>query len=117
MDVHGQHFALTPRHKLGSSCTYLSRAFPGQTLLWEHKCDGGYLTYTLLDEGGMQIARFRGPGQLGLSMKGSFGEFEFVEGRVGVEGQRDEVVATGLTLAYKAVINRSGTMPGVVVVA
>lgn len=46
---------------------------------------------------------------------GELGEFEFVEGRVEREGQRDEVLATGMALAYKAVVNHQAATAAVVV--
>ena len=117
MDVAGQRFDLTPKTKFGGNCTYASPAFSGQTLSWVSGSDGRYMTYVCLDEGERQIARFRGPKTVGCSMEGSFGEFELVSDGMGElsEAQRDELVATGLTLAYKAVMNKTAASASVVV--
>lgn len=69
-----------------------------------------------VDESDQPVARYRGPSIMKGSMEGFFGGFEFVEGRVQSEAQRDEIVATRLTLAYKDVMTRSASATTVVVV-
>lgn len=107
-------FELTPRHKLGCDVTYPSPAY-GQTLTWKSTKYWNRLEYVLLDEGALPIARFLGGSAWKCMPWGEFGGFEFVEGRVETEAARDEVVATGLCVAYKAVVSRQASTSAVVV--
>lgn len=106
----GQEFELTPNHKFGCDCTYFSPTF-GQTLTWDHrsKWTGG-VEYILLDAQAQPIARCQGGSVWKCMSWGTFGTVEFVEGRVEGEAQRDEVMATGLTLLYKAVVNQQAAI-------
>lgn len=114
MDVAGNQFEITPRRKLGQTATYESASF-GQTLTWQRgSCWSSGMQYTLLDQQGAPIARFLGGSGTKSMPYGTFGDLEFAEGRIQTEAQRDEVVATGLALAYRAAMNHNGGMSAAV---
>lgn len=106
-EVAGHSFELTPRNKLGMTVTYTSPSF-SQQLTWERgSCWTSGMKYTLLDQHAVPIACFLG-GKGTKSMPwGSFGDLELAEERDLTEAQIDEVVATGLMLAYRAAMNHN----------
>lgn len=114
INVAGRDFELTPRHKLGCDIEFISQAYGGQKLTWKSTKYWNRLEYVLLDENSLAIARFLGGSAWKCMPWGEFGGFEFMEGRVETEEQRDEVVGTGLCLAYKAVVNRNASLNTVV---
>lgn len=111
----GAAFELTPRKKLGRDITYASPAFGGQTMTWDYQHTWNRIEYVLLDGEAMPVARFKGGSCWKCVPWGTFGEFEFVEGKVEGEEQRREVVATGLALAYKAYMNKNSGATAAVV--
>lgn len=109
MSISGRDFELTPRHKISSDVSYVSPAFGGQTLTWEHGRSWTHVEYVLLDANAVPIAKFRGGSCWKCLPWGNFGDFEVFHGRTLTDAQRDEVIATGTTLAYRAAVNRSAT--------
>lgn len=115
MSVNGHDFELTPRHKISSDVSFVSPAFGGQTLTWEHGRSWTHVEYVLLDVNAVPIAKFRGGSCWKCLPWGNFGDFEIFRGVELTEAQRDEVLATGTTLAYRAAVNRSATTSTAVV--
>ena len=116
VNIAGNNFELTPRRKLGSSVTYPSPAYNGQTLAWDrHGSWSGRITYTCTDGRGLPIARIQSGSAWKCVSWGKFGEIEFMDGKIENEAQRDEIVATGLCLLYRSYMNSQSGANAVVV--
>ena len=111
----GQEFPLQTRGKLSKDMSYASPAFGGQTLTWEHQRHWGKIEYVCLDDQGQAIARVKGGSSWKCMPWGNFATMELVDERVETQAQRDEVVAVGLGLSYKAVQHRQAATTAVVV--
>lgn len=111
----GHEFPVDSRRKLSSDMVYVSPAFGGQTMTWEHQRNWGKIEYVLLDEQAQPIARFKGGSSWKCMPWGTFGEMDLVSEKVVTAEQRDEVVAVGLGLSYKAVMQRQTAVTTVVV--
>lgn len=108
LSIAGRELELDPQYKWGGAggdVTYDSPAYGERTLKWEPQKQFRGVRLVCTDDQGQAVA------QVGLeSGKMGWGrlrgEVEFVEGMVETEAQRDELVATGLCLAYRMVMRK-----------
>lgn len=108
LSIEGHDLELASRKKWAFGCgdvPYSSPAFGGRMLTWTSHSKWRRIELVCEDDQGQAIAKVGiGSGTMGWGRLR--GQIEFVEGKVETEAQRDEVVATGLCLAYRRIMQR-----------
>lgn len=89
----------------GGNPSYESPAFGGQKMTWKNKMMSTKISYTLIGEDGLALARFE---SAGMKWK-RVGALEIVDA---VQGQEkvDEIVVTVLTLLYRKLVAMNTTV-------
>lgn len=120
LSISEQDIELASRKKWACGCgdvPYSSPAFGDRTLTWTSQSKWRRAELVCEDDQGKAIAKVSVGA--GIMMWGRVrGEIEFAEGAVETDAQRDEIVATGLCLAYRKMMQRkiavgvAGAIPG-----